>query len=281
MYPYDYLNQKDYLCHHGILGQKWGIRRFQNGDGSLTAAGKERYSKENGKKTEIGMAPEVALFLAVYAVPTAVIATTSAASIAVEAVRHKSLKNKIEKERAEAEKDPKTGLLLKKDKDMSEKDDMKRVNPDYMDGRESQNNCMLCTTAYDMRRRGYEVTAKKVFQGFTTDTVKKWYPKAKVKNVSTKDENGDDSPAAFLENTKKALLNQGEGARGNLMNRWAGSYGGHSIVYEVKDNKVILRDCQTNSIVKLEDFVRASDRIDYARLDNVDFDPKKIKEAVR
>lgn len=33
----------DFLCHHGIKGQKWGIRRFQNSDGSLTAAGKERY----------------------------------------------------------------------------------------------------------------------------------------------------------------------------------------------------------------------------------------------
>ena len=34
-----------YLAHHGILGQKWGIRRFQNEDGSLTEAGKERYGK--------------------------------------------------------------------------------------------------------------------------------------------------------------------------------------------------------------------------------------------
>lgn len=32
----------DFLAHHGILGQKWGVRRFQNKDGSLTAAGKKR-----------------------------------------------------------------------------------------------------------------------------------------------------------------------------------------------------------------------------------------------
>ena len=34
----------DYLAHHGIKGQKWGIRRFQNEDGSLTPAGKAKYS---------------------------------------------------------------------------------------------------------------------------------------------------------------------------------------------------------------------------------------------
>lgn len=39
------------LYHHGILGMHWGIRRFQNKDGSLTAAGKKRYNKpESGEK---------------------------------------------------------------------------------------------------------------------------------------------------------------------------------------------------------------------------------------
>lgn len=37
---------KTELYHHGIKGQKWGIRRFQNKDGSLTPAGKKRASKE-------------------------------------------------------------------------------------------------------------------------------------------------------------------------------------------------------------------------------------------
>lgn len=32
------------LCHHGIKGQRWGIRRFQNEDGSLTSAGRKRYA---------------------------------------------------------------------------------------------------------------------------------------------------------------------------------------------------------------------------------------------
>ena len=36
---------EEYLQHHGILGMKWGIRRYQNPDGTLTAEGKRRKSK--------------------------------------------------------------------------------------------------------------------------------------------------------------------------------------------------------------------------------------------
>ena len=32
-----------YLAHHGVLGMKWGVRRYQNEDGSLTSAGEKRY----------------------------------------------------------------------------------------------------------------------------------------------------------------------------------------------------------------------------------------------
>lgn len=39
------MDDRSYLIHYGILGQKWGVRRYQNDDGTLTPAGMARYGK--------------------------------------------------------------------------------------------------------------------------------------------------------------------------------------------------------------------------------------------
>lgn len=46
-------NNELYLSHHGTKGMRWGIRRYQNSDGSLTPAGKKRYgTKANFEKVQ-------------------------------------------------------------------------------------------------------------------------------------------------------------------------------------------------------------------------------------
>ena len=42
-------NHSDELYHYGVLGMKWGVRRYQNKDGSLTPAGKSRYNEDSDK----------------------------------------------------------------------------------------------------------------------------------------------------------------------------------------------------------------------------------------
>lgn len=52
------MNQNDELLHYGIKGQKWGIRRYQNPDGTLTSEGRKRakreYKSDNREASERG-----------------------------------------------------------------------------------------------------------------------------------------------------------------------------------------------------------------------------------
>jgi len=45
-------NNYEYVEHYGIKGQQWGKRRFQNEDGSLTAAGRLRYLNNRSRFDE-------------------------------------------------------------------------------------------------------------------------------------------------------------------------------------------------------------------------------------
>ena len=79
------MNELDtYLAHHGIKGQKWGVRRYQNADGSLTAEGRKRAGlgpekKESSVKKMVDRAK----------------ARSAQKKAATEAEKHENLKNYI------------------------------------------------------------------------------------------------------------------------------------------------------------------------------------------
>lgn len=56
------------ICHHGIKGQRWGVRRYQNADGTWTEAGKRRYGESGSdgreKKTESAAMKKAAIGVA-------------------------------------------------------------------------------------------------------------------------------------------------------------------------------------------------------------------------
>lgn len=321
----------DYLAHKGVKGAKWGIRRHQKyGTGYIRKGGKTgiemligdssnktpelidpaadspyneipgttntlNITEEERKKSDVreGVLWGLKTFID--------LANVNVTGLKEDAVRYgewgmsklKTLKNDARIFFAE---DDESGILdrKKKSRHFTEDEDMAAVNPSYKNfDANTKSNCMLCTTTYDLRRRGYDVTADKASTGFATNELKRWYPDAKIKTGYTdgagvnrvKTETVDRAlKGENHECTKKtveALLNQPDGARGNLMVSW-GSGSGHSVVYEIKKRKVIIRDCQTNTVYRNpDDILKYCVSSEYARLDNIHPDKRYLEEVLK
>ena len=157
------MNQNE-LYHFGIKGMKWGIRRFQDKNGRLTNAGKKRYSDdsndtdqtENTKKR--GLTDKQKKYIKIGA----------AAAITALAVYggYKLYQNRdllFNKSIGDLDfKDFDQSLGFKKiSKKTSIMSDIKNINPNFSPyNRETSMNCGNCTLAFEMRRRGYDVSAR-------------------------------------------------------------------------------------------------------------------------
>lgn len=189
------------LYHHGIRGQKWGVRRFQNPDGTLTAAGKIRYGvgskKQKTEKTDAvkknGEVDKEAVAIAATLAATSVVTVAPFIPIIVSAgKRHKAQKfvSQCDEERARAKIDSKTGLKLIPPPPKTPSENAKRVNPAYhvSNSDDYRVNCPQCTLAMEMRRRGYEVQARPNPNG---EYVDEFYAKTFKTKPNTKKTNGD------------------------------------------------------------------------------------------
>lgn len=265
--------------HHGILGQKWGIRRYQNSDGSLTRAGKNHIGQNgqkgpNGSSNRVGqLDPDVAN--ALYEV-----GGTAAAALAYVAYLVTAIKTK-EKKETKAYNEELDYMYKKRDiktlkeapklkEPMAASESMKIVNPGFpKDGRTE--NCTLCTTAMVMREKGYDVKANTIDHGLYNKNIEHLYGDSaqhnKIKAKKTVD-------------IVNKLNTEGDGAYGELTIRW-NLGGGHSVFWKNEDGKTHIYDGQSGEEYYLEynldnpkysNFLKkiTNKGATYTRLDNVE-----------
>lgn len=310
------------LYHHGIKGQKWGVRngppyplKSHSGSEKKAKASSDRGSIQkkkpimSGSKGDIQkktndkigfIDPVSAAILTTYAavaVTALVVHAKANHKKKVEFLKARENTKHIDELREGAEIDPKTGLRLKKDQNSSMEDDMAAVNYDRGVKKKykgTYTNCGLCTTAYDLRRRGYEVSSTSVkgtpyANGVDRKELESWYKDGAGKSVKfvPDDRVSDINMLEYPAGTFKAgLLQQPDGARGNLVVFW-GFGGGHSMAYEIKDRKVIVLDTQSNMKYEgseLDELLNSAALVDmagnqsfYLRTDNLEPDYEALK----
>lgn len=196
------------------------------------------------------------------------------AKYAVDTVRA-VLKWRESKKRKEKEPiDKKTGFHLKLNSSTPVQD-CKDTNP-LFGSLITQNihNCALCSIAYEMRRRGYDVTAKPSYKGMNDDDIKKCYKSASWRYFNReKDETKEEYIKGVIDWFERSSKN---GQRGNLCFRWDYNPvmtkllgGAHSITYEVENGKLVLRDAQCGKIIKDPyKFLKHTSDIQFLRIDN-------------
>lgn len=245
-----YVVRKDELSHHGILGMHWGVRRFQDKSGRLTAAGKQRVDKGKSRKTgplgeDRSLTKEERRYIDKYVAPK----------------QNKRMEKRMKNRSIETLSD-----APKLDKPSDPSVDNKITNPGWPDAPGRSYNCVQCTTALVMRQKGYDVKARDLPDngGWSSCVV---HPEM-FKGAETRYMASNSTP----EDLKNTLAAQGPGAYGEIGVYWTMG-GGHSMFYKVdeKGNPKIY-DGQSGDEYDVDDpYLMAwvdTTNMQYTRLDN-------------
>lgn len=273
------LTYNDYwLAHHGILGQKWGVR---NGPpyplDSDVSTGSRLKEGASGKTPTVKKDP-----------------VKAKANRTIKAAANSGLGFKV------------------KTREYTIDEDIKAVNPKYnpyADGKEYQKycqNCCYCSMAYELRRRGYDVKAKPRSNNQQYHELTDWAKnpmeaminfkgKGRTYGVGVKDDlDIDPLPKPISKKQVNIMVNRlrdgikevmPDTARGVLtVDYYFG--GGHSMMFDKSGDTIYVVDAQSgekfdiNTWTKQDpDFTSLMGNIWVTRIDDLEFIPGKIKGA--
>ncbi len=185
--------------------------------------------------------------------------------------------------------DPKTGLKLKR-KQTSAEDDLQKTNPNYnTSGGAGNNNCYACSLAYDLRRRGYEVTAPLDADGGLAGNVVNCYKNGKPIYVTSDDPVGSTHTVGQNKGLSKAVQKQlstePDNTRGIAWMKWdngtgVNGGGGHVVAYEKHNGKTTFYDAQTREKVEIPEYIDEASAFMYMRTDNLEVNYDNVKKIV-
>lgn len=306
----------DYLQHHGILGMHWGIRRFQNKDGSLTNAGRNRYGvgderqsseeEESSKKKGLQLTDKQKKIIKIGAavVATGLVAyggyklakkagildkymvkSGDAGNDLVKGITHKAGSSGFyNKEKAQnvldqiKEKNPDIDIKIKSIENTLE-ENVKLSNPGYYENRETlRNNCSHSCVSWILNEIGLDVKAKPMSDEFIDGGMTAFEFKRFFKGT-----NFNEISASTGNEMRKAINNKildlcnGEDGMGVFQ---SSQPTGHFMGWICKNGEVQFVNPQNGSF-NCDAWLDASNNIiNLARLDNLEINPKYILHAV-
>lgn len=259
------------LYHHGIKGQKWGVK---NGppyplNASDKSASEKRLSsnKKTNKVSKLDNSIKGWDDLNEDTQNAIINLSALTLSVLTSKLLNKAV-NKLASKKCDKDlKDlynnrdiEKLENIPKLKTKMSTEENMKKVNPDYP-GPGATTNCMLCTTAMAMREKGYDVQANKTpNNGFFTENIDKiWSSEGSFKKINTIRSKGIIS----------TLEKEPDGSYGNLAVFWKLG-GGHSVFWKKEGSEVVIYDGQSGEKIKNDKLLNmvVPNKTQYSRLND-------------
>ena len=352
------ITYEDYIAHFGVKGMRWGVQKekkvssevqakrdikakkytdraaaYQKQIDALNQSGKKRKMRKAKdiekdrdralKDAELKRQGKLSTTQKKVAIGAAVVGTLIAAKVASNYFESGEVRRLAEKGKAAVTGTPfqfkKNDQLSKQGMSSDEVFDrvVKQVNPDF--GAVGTNmNCRRCTFAYELRRRGFDVSATRTTKGNGQSasglydaihpgsrntgtgrlaTAIRWAKSGDIDRMTNLNDQVAGGGAIKIgfgtekvitpESIFSALSHQPNGSRGELGVNWAAG-GGHSLAYEIFDGKPVIFDTQMGKrYTSATEFLAAKypeiARSGFTRLDdvelNTDFLMRWVKNA--